>query len=161
MCSSDLTDFSEASGVAYDCTSKLKAHLPQIHELFVVSSYTVPAGYFKSGLTYDQMSEKIREVTDTGLHDWIALLPNLEGVTIKPMVVEEDRGTAAAILATADDIEADLIVLGSRGRSGLAAFLLGSTTDRVIRSDHNYPVFVARSHDEQSKRMLRDMFKVE
>jgi nucleotide-binding universal stress UspA family protein len=155
------TDFSEASGVAYDCTSKLKSHLPQLHELFVMSAYNVPAGYFKSGLTYDQMSEKMREVTENGLAHWVSTLPALDGVVVKQIVVEEDRGTAAAILTAAEDIEADLLVLGSRGRSGLAAFLLGSTTDRIIRSGHSYPVFVARSHDEQAKRLLRDLFKVE
>ncbi len=155
------TDFSEASRVAYDCIVKLKSHLPQMHHLDVLSAYNVPSGYFKSGLTYDQMSEKMREVTDKGLHDWVSKLPSLDGVLVKQMVVEEDRGTAAAILSAAKDIEADLIVLGSRGRSGLAAFLLGSTTDRIIRTEHTYPVFVARSHDEQSKRLLRDLFKVE
>jgi len=155
------TDFSDASGVAYDCATKLTVHLPQIHELHVVSSYNVPAGYFKSGLTYDQMSEKMRDITEKGLSDWIATRPQLEGIQLKTMVEEEDSGTAAAILSAASNIDADLIVLGSRGRSGLAAFLLGSTTDRIIRSGHTFPVFVARSQDEQSKRLLRDLFRVE
>ncbi len=155
------TDFSEASGIAYDCIMKLKPHVPQMHDLKIVSAYNVPSGYFKSGLTYDQMSEKMREVTERGLHDWVSTLPSLDGVVVTQLVVEEDHGTAAAILTAAKETEADLIVLGSRGRSGLAAFLLGSTTDRIIRTEHTYPVFVARSHDEQSKRLLRDMFKVE
>jgi nucleotide-binding universal stress UspA family protein len=155
------TDFSDASGVAYDCTSKLKSQLPQFHELHVISAYNVPAGYFKSGLTYDQMSDKMRAITEKGLSDWIVSMPQIEGVQLKTMVEEEDTGTAAAILTVAAQIDADLVVLGSRGRSGLAAFLLGSTTDRIIRSGHKYPVFVARSHDEQSKKLLRDLFRVE
>jgi nucleotide-binding universal stress UspA family protein len=155
------TDFSDASGVAYDCATKLTMHLPQIHELHVVSAYNVPAGYFKSGLTYDQMSEKMRAITEKGLDDWIASRPQIEGVQVKLDVEEEDNGTASAILSVASRIDADLLVLGSRGRSGLAAFLLGSTTDRIIRSGHKYPVFVARSHDEQTKRLLRDLFRVE
>ncbi len=155
------TDFSDASGVAYDCATKLTKHLPQIHELHVVSSFNVPAGYFKSGLTYDQMSEKMRDITEKGLSDWIATRPQLEGIQLKTLVEEEDSGTASAILSAASRIDADLLVLGSRGRSGLAAFLLGSTTDRIIRSGHTYPVFVARSQDEQSKRLLRDLFRVE
>jgi nucleotide-binding universal stress UspA family protein len=107
------------------------------------------------------MSEKMRDITEKGLSDWIATRPQLEGIQLKTMVEEEDSGTAAAILSAASNIDADLIVLGSRGRSGLAAFLLGSTTDRIIRSGHTFPVFVARSQDEQSKRLLRDLFRVE
>jgi nucleotide-binding universal stress UspA family protein len=155
------TDFSEASGIAYDCIGKLTSYLPQIHELHVITTFNVPAGYFKSGFTYDQMSEKMRVITEKGLSDWINVRPQLEGVQLKTIVEEEDSGTASAILSVADRIGANLLILGSRGRSGLAAFLLGSTTDRVIRSGHNYPVFVARSHDEQTKILLRDMFRVE
>lgn len=155
------TDFSEASGTAYDCTRKLIKQLTDIHELFVMSAYNVPAGYFKSGLTYDQMSEKMREVTESGLDSWIASEPKPERVLLKTIVEEEEKGTAAAVLSAAEKSDADLVVLGSRGRSGLAAFLLGSTTDRVIRTDHAYPVFVARSHDDHTKRMLKDLFKVE
>ncbi|MGM0605049.1 MAG: universal stress protein [Halobacteriota archaeon] len=45
----------------------------------------------------------------------------------------------AEILSYADDADADLLVLGTRGRSGLPEYLLGSTTRRVIR-DSNRPV---------------------
>lgn len=155
------TDFSEASAIAYDCTRKLTKQLPQIHELVVMSAYNVPAGYFKSGLTYDQMSEKLREVTESGLNSWIASQPKTDGVQVQTLVEEEESGTAAAVLAAAERVDADLLVLGSRGRSGLAAFLLGSTTDRVICTGHSYPVFVARSHDDHTKRMLKDLFRVE
>lgn len=155
------TDFSEASGIAYDCMSKLTSQLPQIHELHVITAYNVPAGYFKSGLTYDQMSEKMRIITEKGLSNWIDLRPQLEGVQRKTAVVAEDSSTASAILSVADRIGANLLVLGSRGRSRLAAFLLGSTTDQIIRGDHDYPVFVARNHDEHTKLQLRDMFRVE
>lgn len=155
------TDFSEASGIAYDCMSKLSKQLPQVHELVIMSAYNVPSGYFKSGLTYDQMSDKLREVTESGLESWVASQPKIDGLQIKTTVEEEDRGTAAAVLTAAEKNDVDLVVLGSRGRSGLAAFLLGSTTDRVIRTDHSYPVFVARSHDDHTKRMLKDLFRVE
>jgi universal stress protein A len=37
------------------------------------------------------------------------------------------------ILEEAEKIAPDLIITGSKGRSGLARFLLGSTTERVVR----------------------------
>lgn len=41
---------------------------------------------------------------------------------------------AALILGYADEIDADLLALGRRGRTGLPEVLLGSTTARVVRS---------------------------
>lgn len=41
---------------------------------------------------------------------------------------------ASAIVETAQEVGADLIVVGTRGRSGLAHVLLGSIAERTLRS---------------------------
>jgi nucleotide-binding universal stress UspA family protein len=48
---------------------------------------------------------------------------------------------ARAIVDTADDIGADVIVMGSRGQSPFAALVLGSTTYKVLHATHR-PVVV-------------------
>jgi len=48
------------------------------------------------------------------------------------IAVEEGR-TDTGIVAAAQRLHADLIALGTRGRSGLAHVLLGSTAERVLR----------------------------
>jgi nucleotide-binding universal stress UspA family protein len=45
-----------------------------------------------------------------------------------------DRPAAAAIVSEAESIGADLIVVGSRGRTGLARLALGSVAEKVIRA---------------------------
>ena len=50
------------------------------------------------------------------------------------------------ILAHADDIDADLVVLGTHGRDGVARRVLGSTTERVAR-DANTPVLTVHTND--------------
>ena len=50
---------------------------------------------------------------------------------------------AASIVQYANDHAADLIVMGTHGRKGIAHFLLGSVAERVIR-EAPCPVFTVR-----------------
>jgi nucleotide-binding universal stress UspA family protein len=54
------------------------------------------------------------------------------------------RGNAAdKILETAERLNVDLIVVGSRGLRGLARFLLGSVSEKVARHS-NKPVLIVK-----------------
>ncbi len=48
--------------------------------------------------------------------------------------VVEDRDVHDRIIEYTDDNNIDLLVMATHGRSGIDRFLLGSTTERVIRS---------------------------
>jgi nucleotide-binding universal stress UspA family protein len=51
-----------------------------------------------------------------------------------PIVISvKEQDAVAAILATADALPADLIVMGTHGRSGFERLLLGSVTEKVLR----------------------------
>jgi nucleotide-binding universal stress UspA family protein len=54
-------------------------------------------------------------------------------VVIETHVVESTHGTDAAICEFADSMDADLIVIGSHGHTGLLHLLLGSTAEQVVR----------------------------
>jgi len=71
---------------------------------------------------------------------------SLEGVETVPLVAfgePEDQ-----IVEIAEDQEADLIVVGNRGLSGLRSFLLGSVSYKVARSAHR-PVLIVHREDEE------------
>jgi nucleotide-binding universal stress UspA family protein len=62
--------------------------------------------------------------------------------------VELLEGPAAdAILTVADVREVDLIVMGSRGRRGLASLILGSVSQRVV-ARARAPVLIAKAWEE-------------
>lgn len=65
------------------------------------------------------------------------------GVKAKGTVLKEQRGVAAAIVRKAEDDGADLIVLGSRGSTGLRRVLIGSIAKDVVERAH-CPVLVVR-----------------
>jgi nucleotide-binding universal stress UspA family protein len=51
------------------------------------------------------------------------------------------REIAAGIVQLADDVDADLVVVGSRGRSDIGALTLGSVSHKLLHSSHR-PVLV-------------------
>jgi nucleotide-binding universal stress UspA family protein len=57
--------------------------------------------------------------------------------------VVEDSGSARGILHTADAEGADLIIVGSHGRTGIVRLMLGSVANRVV-SESLVPVLVVR-----------------
>jgi nucleotide-binding universal stress UspA family protein len=54
------------------------------------------------------------------------------GLRAEPRIAEERPGAADAILAVADEEDADVIACGSRGRGAFARSLLGSTSSSVL-----------------------------
>ena len=65
------------------------------------------------------------------------------------LVWEGEAGDA--IVAAADSEGADLIVIGSHGRSGVSRFFIGSVSDYVVRHAH-CPVMVVRGKPEAVRR---------
>jgi nucleotide-binding universal stress UspA family protein len=63
------------------------------------------------------------------------------GVHVHTRLLKGDA--AAEIVAFADDVDADVIVVGSRDQGALASAFLGSVSREVLRDAHR-PVLVAR-----------------
>jgi len=68
-----------------------------------------------------------------------------KGATVKTMI---STGKAAnEILKVADQINADLIAMSTRGRSGLSHLMFGSVADKILRGS-NIPVLMVRAPRE-------------
>jgi nucleotide-binding universal stress UspA family protein len=73
-----------------------------------------------------------------------------EGVTVEPSAIE---GSAASVLLDAAE-HADLLVVGSRGKGGLAGLLLGSISQQMAQHAP-CPVVIHRRHEDVSSRGAR------
>lgn len=80
------------------------------------------------------------------LHDLQGFVSRVAGDRAVDVEVEETTGIAEAIVRRAGMLAADLIVIGTHGRTGVKRLLLGSVAERVLRTA-SCPVMVVPPHD--------------
>lgn len=73
------------------------------------------------------------------------------GLVAQPRVVSRDVDIAAEIVAGAADVDADVIVLGTRGRGGVKSVLLGSVSHAVL-NHADRPVMIVPSSEVSEQR---------
>lgn len=75
------------------------------------------------------------------------------GLVANPRIVSRRHEIAADILAVAEEIDADVIVLGTRGRGGLKSLMLGSVSNAVLHhADRAVLVIPSPALAEQRRR---------
>jgi nucleotide-binding universal stress UspA family protein len=99
------------------------------------------AGTTSGGADLDAEEESFaRSVAEEG-----ALRANEHGYKASPMIRESFEGIGRAILETADDLSARLIVCGQRGRGVIRGALLGSVS-HTLASHARRPILIAPEH---------------
>jgi nucleotide-binding universal stress UspA family protein len=122
-------DFSEFSRHAFDhAIAVAHAHQSEI-TLLNVFPIAIPADQFAYEpvkLTEDERTRRLR---------CLASLADTEGTNTIPVqcAVREGADIHAEVLKAAEEIDADLIILGTHGRSGFQHLVLGSVTEKILR----------------------------
>jgi nucleotide-binding universal stress UspA family protein len=119
----DFTDFSRRALESARSLVSEKGSLTVVH---VVASPIHPS-FYAGGITeLFQIDPELPNRIRGNLEAWLGDQPG------EIIVTEGDA--AAEILKTADETRAELIVMGTRGLSGLDHLLMGSVTERVVRT---------------------------
>lgn len=100
----------------------LDAEVVVIHAIGVHLLYVPSIGY---DVTPPMSPDDRAELRDRITNDWCAPLTNANVVF---QVVLRDQDPALAIIEAAKEEQADLVVVGRRGRGGFAELLLGGTS---------------------------------
>jgi len=103
------------------------------------------AGSTTGGADLDAEEESFaKSVAEEG-----ALRAKEHGYEATPMTRESFEGIAKAVLETADELSARLIVCGQRGRGALRSALLGSVS-HTLASHTRRPILIAPEHPAES-----------
>jgi nucleotide-binding universal stress UspA family protein len=142
------TDGSEAAELAalraVDLADATDSELHVVHVGVVpifLKSYPGTLGYDRK--LYEQIEEVSRELLRKQSWRVKAAGGTVAGTHLRMGKVDLE------IVALAEELQADLIVMGSRGLGGVRRALMGSVSDSVVRHAH-CPVLVVRPEKEQA-----------
>lgn len=125
------TDFSAAAEAALDHALLLAAKLEA--KVYLLHAYLLPIVGFPDGvlLPSAEIATRIMTSAQTDLANAVAKRKG-SGIAIQPILKQADA--REAVLATAEDLGADLVVMGTHGRNGIARALIGSVAEAVVRA---------------------------
>jgi nucleotide-binding universal stress UspA family protein len=138
------TDFSAHNHLIYEFAEQIAEKLNA--ELVPLHIYEVPNGYSKTGKSFEEFSEIMKENAKADFKKFVSKHnhPELECET----VLNEGKNPGNLILEFATKNDADLILLGSRGRTTSAAILLGSTAEKLIHANKYLPMLIFKKKGE-------------
>lgn len=121
------TDGSDGAAVALDhAIEQAEAHGAQIHVLFVTNT-TYLGGAAAEGTAVESLRSTGKQAVD-------AAVERIADAGLDAAGGVRDGDPHGEILDYADEVAADMIVMGTHGRRGLDRYLLGSVTEKVVRT---------------------------
>lgn len=138
------SDFSDYSRIAMIAALYISSRQHKSTEIIVQNVFSVPTGYHFTGKSYEEfaaiMKQRATEAYDKFMEDI-----DLHGQQVlAEYTLDEDEDPVEDIHLKAKEAEANLILIGAKGRSATAAIFLGSMAERLIQADSEIPILVVR-----------------
>jgi len=135
------TDFSQGARAAMDyAVSLAKDYDAKLILLYVIQDISIAEWYIPSSISATDFIEDMQKSASREMEKWgaevAAKVTNVEKMVVRGIPFVE-------IIKTARDRDADMIVIGTHGRTGIDHMLFGSTAEKVVRKAH-CPVLTVR-----------------
>lgn len=127
-------DFSEHSRRALRLSKEIAARYgARLHLLFVAEKRVVPR-FSDTGIPGVNVVEMDPEIVENAEAALEQLNQSVGGPEVESACHVEEGDVAQDIVSFAETNETDLIVMATRGLTGITRFMLGSNTERVVRA---------------------------
>ena len=142
------TDFSQGARAAMDyAVSLAKDYDAKLILLYVIQDISIAEWYIPSSISATDFIEDMQKSASREMEKWgaevAAKVTNVEKMVVRGIPFVE-------IIKTARDRDADMIVIGTHGRTGIDHMLFGSTAEKVVRKAH-CPVLTVRIAGKEFK----------
>jgi nucleotide-binding universal stress UspA family protein len=145
------TDCSPASATAVKLAARFAK---ESHARLCVLHSIMPEIYAVNMGSFPELDQVNLQNARENLREYDEHIPELRAVKHEEITLLDSPGAAIQCVSEANHI--DLLVLGSRGRRGLAKLALGSVAEWAIRH-LNYPVLVAGPQCDKTWRPIRSI----
>lgn len=141
------SDFSEHARLALETAIDISAIIrgDTIHVLYL---YQVPLGHEKIGMSYEASAEEMRRYAEEDMQKFIAGIDPKGNQVISHVVDLDGRDKAHVIQEWLQQLDCQLLVMGSKGQSGLLHLFMGNLTEKLIKRDLRVPVLVIKKKNE-------------
>ena len=139
------TDFSESSAQVMSMVQPLVQSCEA--SLMAQHTYTVPKGYYKTGKSFEEFAEIMKGHAQIDKKKFVEKNKLKDFECIYSL---DKKGTSTARI-TYDEIEKynpDLIIMGSKGRTDAAGWIMGSVADKMTRIHHPFNLMVIKNRSE-------------
>ncbi len=125
------TDFSQGARAAMDhALSLARDYQAKLILLYVIQDISIAEWYIPSSLSVTDLVEDMKKSAWKEMEKWAsevsAQVKDVEKIVLRGVPFVE-------IIKTAKEKNADLIVIGTHGRTGIDHMLFGSTAEKVVR----------------------------
>ncbi|MGY6522138.1 MAG: universal stress protein [Mongoliitalea sp.] len=108
--------------------------------------YEVPIGYYKTGKSFEEFAQLMKKHAED---DFQAFLKRNNHPAIDCVFeLKTNIGRAELIIQSAKNNNADMVMMGSRGRTGSAAVLLGSVSEDLVQKNNQLPMLIVKKKGE-------------
>ena len=125
------TDFSHGARAAMDYALSLaQDYKAKLILLYVIQDISIAEWYIPSTLSVADLVEDMQKSASKEMEKWAIEA----GARVKDVEKIVERGVPfVEIIRTAKEKNADMIVIGTHGRTGIDHMLFGSTAEKVVR----------------------------
>jgi len=137
-------DFSDHSVLTLEFAQRLSEDIGV--KIIGMHVYSVPIGYYKTGKSFEEFAQIMESNAKTDFQKFIAKhkIPPFECL----FTLKHDGNEGKFIIDVAKENGADMILMGSRGRTASAAVLLGSFAEKLVNANNQVPMLIFKKKGE-------------
>jgi len=143
------TDFSEYAIMALERMLHSALARPEV-EITCLHAYQVPTSYKTLGISYEDFEKRMQDFALKKFEQVLLRFPELvERARLKLVKQEIEDDLGELLVLEARRSRADLLVIGAKGMSAAALFVLGSVTEKILRYNDDIPMIVYKKEKEE------------
>ena len=142
-------DFSDYAMMALDQMLHSALNRPEV-EIICLHVYEVPPGYITLGESFEEFDDRMRGYAHDKFNKVLSEFPELTNrAHLKLVRKDHEDDIGELIVVEARKERADMLVIGAKGKSAAALFIMGSVTEKILRYNDSIPLVVFKKKDEE------------